>query len=209
MTPIAYFQATWERCAQLTALHAYLANNTSEVLRPDEILRSEWVARVSALDLFVHELIAQRMLEIFEGRRQPTPAYLRFQISNETVDRIRAATTTVDANAAYELEIRTQLSRIVYQDPEKIAEGVRLVSSVELWNEVAIRFGASEATKTEQAKTLKREISLIVNRRNKIAHEGDLQPALPRDPWPIHKNDLSVVKERIEKLVMAINEVVN
>ncbi len=57
----------------------YLEKNTSGVLQPDELLRAEWVARLSALDLYVHELVAQQMLEIFQGRRHVTPAFLRFQ----------------------------------------------------------------------------------------------------------------------------------
>lgn len=59
MKPIAYFESVWARCDELTAMHAYLANQLTPALRPDELLRAEWVARVSALDLYVHELVAQ------------------------------------------------------------------------------------------------------------------------------------------------------
>lgn len=67
MTPIAYFNDIWQRCAEIEALHTYMAGQLTAVLSPDELLRAEWVARVSALDLYVHELIAQNMLKIFEG----------------------------------------------------------------------------------------------------------------------------------------------
>ena len=156
MTPIAHFEAVWNRCAQLSALHAYLANNVSGVLQPDELLRAEWVARLSALDLYVHELVAQRMLEIFEGRRSATPAYLQFRVSNESLERIRAAATRSDAASAYDLDIREQLSYLTFQDPEKIADGLRLCSPVELWNEAALKLGATQATKTIKAKDIKK-----------------------------------------------------
>src|SRR6202012_5677936 len=99
------------RCAELSALHSYLAGRVSSVLHPEELLRSEWAARVSALDLYIHEVVAQRMLAIFEKRLPPTPAYLRFQVCTETLERICSAPTGHDASAAFDLELRSQLNR--------------------------------------------------------------------------------------------------
>lgn len=208
MTPLAQFEAVWNRCAQLTTLHAYLEKNTSSIVQPDELLRAEWVARVSALDLYIHELVAQAMLAIFEGRRPATPAYLRFQVSTETLNRIRAATTASEASAAFDLYIRSYLSRITYQAPDDIADGVRLCSEIELWNEVALNLGATQATKADEAKRLKKQLSLVVRRRNIIAHEGDLQQSPLREPWPISRADLAFVSTQIERLVKAIDAVV-
>jgi hypothetical protein len=125
-------------------MHAYIAANVAKVVQPDEILRAEWVARISALDLYVHEFVAQQMLAIFEGARPKTAAYQAFKIPTETVDRIRAATSPVESSAAFDLEVRRQLGFITYQDPEKIADGIRLCSSVELWNAIAVHQGATE-----------------------------------------------------------------
>lgn len=151
----------------------YLAKNVATVMRPDELLRAEWVARISALDLYVHELVAQRMLSIFQGALPKTPAYQAFKLPTETMDRIRTAATVGDAGAAFDLEVRRQLGFITYQDPERIAEGLRLCCEIELWNTIALHQGASEFTKNHRAKQMKRTLSAIVERRNKIAHEGD------------------------------------
>src|SRR5687767_4848120 len=106
------------------------------------------------LDLYVHELIAQRMLEVFEKRRAPSPAYLRFKFSNETLDRIRAATAPGAAGAAFDLELREQLSLLTFQDPDRIAEGIRLISTAELWNEIAVHFGAGIGNRAQVAKSV-------------------------------------------------------
>ena len=111
MTPIALFDAVWERCEHLSALHAYIAANVSKAIDPTGLLRSEWAARVSALDLYIHEFVAQRMLDIFDGLRPASPAFLKFQVSNETLDRIRSATIQSEARAAFDLEIRNQLRK--------------------------------------------------------------------------------------------------
>lgn len=208
MTPIAHFEAVWERCAHLSALHAYIASNVSAVLQPDELLRAEWVARVSALDLFIHELVAQRMVEMFEGRRHPCPGYLRFQVSSEVLDRVRNASNASDSSAAFDFEVREKLNHRSFQEPEKIADGVRLCSNIELWNNIALELGANPANKTMAAKSLKTDLSLVVQRRNKIAHEGDLQPLAPREPWKIKQSDVAYVATLIEKIVRAIDVVV-
>ena len=208
MIPIAQFEAVWSRCALLRGLHDYMQRSVSSVLQPDELLRAEWVSRVSALDLYVHELIAQSMVAIFEARRPVTPAYLRFQISNEAMDRVRTAVSPTEATAAFDLYVRSQLGRLTFQAPDDISDGIRFCSTIELWNEMALSLGATPSTKNDAAKNLKRQLSLIVRRRNIIAHEGDLQQSPLRDPWPINQSDLTVVSEHIERVVRAIDRVV-
>src|SRR5579872_5400758 len=109
-------------------MQAYLAAQGTAALQPDEILRAEWVARVAALDLYVHELVAQRMLAIFAGALPVTAAFRAFKIPTETLTRIRVAISPGDANAAFDLEVRRQIGFLTYQDPEKIADGIRLCS---------------------------------------------------------------------------------
>jgi RiboL-PSP-HEPN len=206
VSPLSQFDAVWERCGQLSVIHAYLAKNLSSALSPDELLRSEWVARVSALDLYVHELVSQRMLAIFESRVVIPRGYAAFKIPVETMNRIRVAATPPDASAAFDFEVRRQLGLLTFQHPDNIAEGIRLCSDLELWNTIALELGATESQKHNQAKILKGTLSRIVERRNKIAHEGDLKPGLPRTPWPITQHDISTVTEFIEKLVRTMNK---
>lgn len=206
MKPIDHFEAVWERCSHLSAMQAFLAANVAGVLKPDELLRAEWVARVSALDLYIHELVAQMMLNIFETRRPTTQAYKAFMLASDTVDRIRHAPTSQEASAAFDLEVRRQLGIISYQQPEKIADGIRMCSSVELWNAIALHQGSSQQDKVAKAKLLKRQLTTIIDRRNKIAHEGDLQPnAIPITAWPICQADLVIVSDFIGKLVISID----
>lgn len=58
-----------------------------------------------------------------------------------------------------------------FQDPAKVADAIRLVSRKKLWEEVGTLLGKNDAD-------VKSRLKLIVDRRNKIAHEADmdLQP---------------------------------
>jgi hypothetical protein len=208
MTPKAYFDEVWQRCELFAALHGYMANRVTAALQPDELLRAEWASRVSALDLYVHELVAQNLLRIFEGYRPVCPGFARLQVSGDALMRIQAATSAANRSTAFDLEVRTQLSRDTFQYPDDIADAVRLISPCKLWNEVALKLGATTTTVTATTESLKKRLSLIVDRRNKIVHEGDLQPTVPRTPWPISKADVSEVAKFINEIVSAIDSIV-
>lgn len=206
-SPRDMFNDAWQRCDMLSAMYAYLSSTTTKALHCEEILRAEWVARVAALDLYVHELVAQRMEEIFMGLRSAPDAYKKFLLPNETLDRIRSALSPDDARSAFDLEVRRQLGFVTYQGHESIANGIRMVSSVELWNGIATQLGALPADVTKKAKALRGQLTMIVERRNKIAHEGDMQPSAPRQPWPISQSDLQTVSTFIFDIVGAIDAI--
>jgi hypothetical protein len=208
MTPKTYFDDVWQRCELFVALHGYIVNQTTVALQPDELLRAEWAVRVSALDLYIHELVVTQLVEIFAGTRPICPGFTRFQVSGEALMRIQAAATPTDRNAAFDLEVRTRLGRITYQYPDDIAAGVRLVSSCQLWNEIAMKMGATPQTVTTVSASLRQQLSLIIDRRNKIVHEGDLQPMVPRTPWPITRADVAYVATFINDIVTAIDSIV-
>lgn len=208
MTPKAYFDEVWQRCELFATLYGFAKANVTAALQPDELLRAEWATRVSALDLYVHELVAQNMLKIFEGARAAGPSFSKFQISSDTLLRIQLATTSANRSTAFDLEVRTKLSRITYQFPNDIADGIRLISPCKLWNEIALALGSSTKTVTSDTESFKKRLSAVVDRRNKIVHEGDLQPTVPRIPWPIERKDVDDVAKFILDLVCAIDAVV-
>ncbi len=206
MTPKTYFDDVWQRCEFFAALHGFVANQTA--LQPDELLRAEWAARVSALDLYIHELVATHMVNIFIGKRPICPGFARFQVSGDAMMRIHGGTNISDRAMVFDLEVRTRLSRVTYQYPDDIAEGVRLISECRLWHEVSEELGPTAAGAAVKSEWLKKELSLIINRRNKIVHEGDLQPGIPRLPWPITRSDVNYITGFIWELVEAIDNIV-
>lgn len=198
----------WQRCDALAAIQAYLSANVASVLNPDELLRAEWVGRVSALDLFIHEIVAQHMLEQFRGTRSLSKGFQRFRVSLATLDRIRTASSSLDAEAAFDLDVRSQLSQLTFQHPDKIADGIRLVSNAELWNEIAAIRGAAQANRAQAAKLIRGNLAAIVDRRNKIAHEGDLGPSIPRTLNSISLSDLAAVRSIIVTIVNDIGSII-
>jgi hypothetical protein len=72
---------------------------------------------------------------------------------------------------------------------------------MDLWNEIANKTGKS-------ANDLKKQLDLIVDRRNKIAHEADIDPSFPGNRWPIDEDMVKDAIDFIEKLVETIEIII-
>lgn len=100
-----------------------------------------------------------------------------------------------------ESEIRERLGYQSFQQADKIAEAIRYISSKKLWDEVAIQM-------TKPAKEIKQQLNSIVDRRNKIAHEADIDPTFNiGDRWNIDELLVSEAVDFIERLVESIHQV--
>ena len=160
------FLANTRRSRQLVDLFRTLNSQTTSALDLSDILRAALVMSVSSLDYFVHEVVRIGMLESFRGERVRTPSFLRFQISLQSVVESPSGS---ELEAWLETQIRERHGYQSFQLPDRIADAIRLVSGVDLWNELSERLGM-------QRRDLTDTLTLIVQRRNKIAHEADIMP---------------------------------
>lgn len=192
------FRSNIQRVRNLHTLYVYFSTATTAVLDLSDILRAQIVMTVSAPDHYIHELTRLGMIEIFELRRPTTRAFHRFQVSLEGA--INGMQNPASSGWIEE-EIHTKHGYASFQQADKIADAIRLISSVELWNEVSRRLGIP-------AVDIKSHLSLIVERRNKIAHEADVDPTFPGLRWPITPADATGATDFIEQICETIHLVV-
>jgi hypothetical protein len=101
-----------------------------------------------------------------------------------------------------ENEIRENLSYKSFQEPDRIADAIRLISDAKLWDQVAIEMN-------KPAKEIKEELKQIVERRNKIAHEADIDPTLNiGERWPIDSFTVKNAVDFIENVVKNIHKII-
>src|ERR1700722_19110702 len=146
------------RVRHLHALHASFSAQVTSVIDLSDLLRAEVVLAVSALDHYVHELTRLGMLECWSGTRPPTDAFKKFSLPTGAT--LEAMADTRNARAIFENELRARHSNATFQKPDKIADAVRLFSSIILWEGVAAQLGKT-------VNDTKKELELIVDRRNK------------------------------------------
>jgi hypothetical protein len=167
-----------------------------------DLLRAEWVYTISSMDKLIHELIRIGMIEQFSAKRNKTANFLKFNISMKTHTQITSLMPipplpTMPAEYYIEKEIIQRNKLISYQKLDKILEGLGLI-----WDEqnkssyLAKIIGISD-------KDLKTKLTLIVDRRNRIVHEADID-LLTNLKSPICKTDVDDVVTFIKKLSYAI-----
>lgn len=177
----------------MAATASALKAQVTPVVDVSDLLRAALVQGVSAFDHFIHEEVRVRMIGLAgQAAVKWPPAYGRFRISLEAFDRSRTGGTRW-----LEEEIRAQHSYLAFQQPEKVADAIRLVSDVELWPSVANFIGVD-------TRAVKTQLKLIVDRRNQIAHEADMDPTPPRSRYPISRNIVDSSLDFLDVLVEAI-----
>ena len=194
---IEQFRKNVDRVRVIGGLYEVLDQLTTPVVDKTDLLRTQIVMIVSALDHYIHEITRIGMLEIYDGMRPPTNAFLRFQVA---LDAALRGFDEQSGSAWLETEIREKHGYLAFQHPDKIADAVRLFSSCELWPSVAVQLG-------QTAQEVKDELRLIVDRRNKIVHEADLDPSYPGVRWPISPADSAHTVDFIQSVCEAIHSV--
>ncbi|MCA2215825.1 hypothetical protein [Jidongwangia harbinensis] len=183
---IAMFRRNLQHARDLSATATVLSAQVTSVIDTDDILRYALVQGVSAFDHFVHEEVRSRMLLIQSGVLPDCPGFFRFRVSLRSV----GLALSQGGTGWLEAEVREQHSYLSFQQPDKVADAFRLVTDVILWQEVSKQMGQS-------AEDVKRRLKLLVDRRNKIAHESDTDPTPPRTRYPI---DAIIVNDSLDFL---------
>jgi hypothetical protein len=191
-------RANLTRARDLRALYLALTATTAPALDLTDILRAAVVSAVSAFDTFIHEITRVGMVEVYQNARPRTDAFGRFTV---LMDNVMLVVTTPGSTQWLEDEVRRQHSWLSFQHPDKVADAIRLFCGTELWKEVG-------TTLAIDAKSAKNRLALIVDRRNKIAHEADMDPSSPGARWPIDEVLVQEAIDTIEGIANAIYDVI-
>ena len=191
---IDQFRVNIARVRNLGVIYNALNGQTIAAIDFSDILRSELVMGVSALDYYIHEIVRIGMLEVYRGTRPETSAFLRFQIS---LERVRQALSTPTSDAWFENEIRERHSWRSFQQADHIADAIRLISDISLWEQVSNHLEMP-------AQDVKEQLNFIVDRRNKIVHEADMDPTPYDTRWPIDEVLVDDAINFIEQIAQTI-----
>lgn len=134
---IDLFRISMARVRDLIAVHNSLKAQASSVLDLSDMLRAALVLAVSALDYYIHEVVRIGMLEIHRGERPEPPGFSAFQISLGSARLGINARQNIDS--WLEDEIRQRHSYKSFQQPEAIADAIRLICDKKLREEVSTK----------------------------------------------------------------------
>jgi hypothetical protein len=181
----ATFTHALDRARQMIALFDALSALRPHEPANDDALRSAYFLAVSSFDFFTHELAAVETKHRFTSGLKTRNIHLPMEVM-----------TIADADiriGAAEAHVRQTNSYKAFVDPGKLAELLSCYCS-KPWEKLTqhINEGIAEADR-RTVDDLKGQLKTIWKRRNQIAHEADVNPALAGvSLWPIDKVDTEI-----------------
>ena len=186
------FSINIEEVRKIHLISTSLNMPSTSIVDTSSILRSCIVLSVSAIDHLIHELTLIGMCEIFKGIRPVTSKYNSYNISLGIMNAIISTPPLIP----FESEIRRSLGWQTFQRPEKIKEAISLFNPIAIWQEL-------ERVMVDSKINIKNQLNLIVDRRNMIAHEADIEPVF-KTKRLISDFDVTSTINFIEKLGTSI-----
>jgi hypothetical protein len=198
MTPYDQFNLNIQRIENLQGVYKSLSETLTNAIDISDILRSEVVLLISALDYYIHSKILSKIEDAFTGKAIATAKFQATAVRLSAVKLAMAAGTSVQWLLD---EVYHQNSWKSFQTPENISDALKIVSDKKIWELVA---------KSLQIPTqdLKDRLRVLVERRNKIAHEADSDPSLPTAKLPISDIDVDSAIDFIKSIVSEIDRIV-
>ena len=203
--PFGNLQRNLNYARSLATAGQHLAQLKVGAFEVSDVFRAAWVQGVAALDYWVRQEVRTRMLRLARhpGGTKPK-GFSTFEIPLGQVEHLLQSHTSL-AEVIDEHLAQTR-GHLVYQHPDKIRDAFLLVSDAKnLWGRVArvLSEQAGEGA-TVSGLELRGQLTDIVRRRNKIAHEYDEDPDNPPAKRPIDAASVTQSIDWIEQAAAAI-----
>jgi len=191
-----HFEQNIIRVKNLGAIYQSINSQTAPILDLSDILRAQYVMLVSALDHFIHELVRFGMIEIYNENRRATKEFKEFIFSTDKNTLFKKAIMEEKSDVWLNHQIRHRNGFKSFQEADKIKEAMFLIIEVDIWTEVA-------NVLNEDIRQIKRRLNLIIDRRNQISHEADIEPTY-QELRNIYVEDINDSIVFIESLVEVV-----
>ena len=161
------------------------------------LLRSQFVLIVSAFDTYVHSVVINKIIDKYFSSNQQLniqldiPLSLAYEMKNLDAD--------MQKNKLYNFLVR-KLSKDSFQSPKSIEYAFSIIGINKIWKRLSDKMQM-------QPDDIKKMLSIIVNRRNKIAHESDWN-IVTGTYEDIGLTDVLECKKFISNMVDSIDDIV-
>lgn len=198
---IVQFRRNRDRTLELGSIYNLLeAHYPLLVAQREEVLRAQIVLIVSAFDTFIHDCIRTGIINIFSGSRNAGNTLSSYAIPFDQVQSLDKMPSIQDKINHLDNILREKNSKDSYQSPKSIEYALGLINVDKVWTRLSPFMNKSAAD-------IRNQLALIVDRRNKIAHESDYNP-FNRQNYPITKQDVDDVINYMNLLVIGIYKIV-
>lgn len=166
---VVFFRRNIESVFNLIEVYE-LHTQTNPEHSAEDILRVAIAMGISALDSFFHEFMVGAIVDIYANNS--TISYSNTLLKpSENPHKLLSILSKSKQEQLEEIEeqLYLKLNTKTFQNPDIIADNMKLIGIEQLWNDVQ-----GNITEEYSVQDLKNRLELIVNRRHKIVHEADM-----------------------------------
>jgi hypothetical protein len=192
---LAQFELNLGRSRDLVGLGQAVKGLTSGRVDNSEMYRAALVLAVGALESYVHGVVLDRAVDILLGRITGGADDRKVGLPFGAVSQIIDAQNDADRELAARTHVAQRLSLETYQKPEDIGKAFAMVGISKLWSSAFTDAGAATLA-----------LSLVVRRRNAIAHQCDADPVTHSQITPFSDADALYAIGVVQETVRAIDK---
>ena len=188
------------------ALHmSYLYFRTNNVGAIDisELLRAEWVLVVGAMDCYIHDIVCQKMHLLIASSTNSAEvlpkALSNYKMPLSSLKELYDAENQDEKEALLMKYLRQTLHEYSFESVQSIDSAMSYIGVQHIWTSIAERLQST-------AENIKKELGIIVRRRNVIAHQSDIVDFTKLEKQEIQPEDVEHAKGFIVKFVQAMND---
>lgn len=181
----------------ITIVFQYMHANAS-LVNTSSLLRAEYVLIVSAFDNYLHQVVRKKVRESFFGGGD-MPSNLNFPISIFQI--MNSETNAAEQQMIFDAGLKKVLEKDSYQSPKSLEYALSLINVSHIWTKVAPGIG-------DTPEHIKSKLSIIVKRRNQIAHEADVDYSTG-EPRLIDAQTVLECREFLIMLVAGIDSLIS
>lgn len=163
------------------------------------LLRAKYVLIISAFDTYMHEIIIDKACDLFFTEKIPPDSVIELPLNK--IQNIMKQESQIEQQQILIAELKRLMSSDSFQSPKSIEYALSLLGIKKPWVSMSEHFGIP-------GKDIHDTLALIVNRRNKIAHESDIDPQT-KELIDIDYSVVSECSDFISKLVTEIDYLIS
>jgi len=198
--PIDQFMLNILEVKKLNDLYTFNLQTLSSGIDINGLLRTQLVFVVSALDQYIHQVVITEVKNILILRTLSPISFSKLLIGLDSLNLLLDTLDINDMLPIIEKDISIKLGWKSFQQPDKINEALRMVCDCNIWDGVSALLHRTN-------KEIKEQLSLIVKRRDCIAHEADFDIA-NQCQYPINEQMTKEAVNFIITIVFMIDSIV-
>ena len=163
-----------------------------------ELLRAEFVLIVGALDFYIHGVVRECLIEQFYKTDNCDDSTISIPL--QTVKVLLHVKSEEEQIKILDQQIKNIISKDSYQAPRAVEKALGMINIKKVWSKVSEISGKS-------AEDIRNTLAIIINRRNKIAHEADID-FLTGEKTEITQFEIKECMDFVTMFIEAIDKII-